>query len=92
MILEPIITEKTTNLANDNKYTFRVEKRLNKFQIKELIEKVFKVKVKNVRTISVGGESKRTLRGRKKVIKPTKKAIVTLESKDKIDLFESKKK
>lgn len=92
MILEPIITEKTTKLSSDGKYTFRVEKTLNKYQIKELVEKVFKVKVKNVKTLKVSGENKRTMRGRKKIIKPTKKAIVTLEGKDKIDLFESKKK
>lgn len=92
MILEPIVTEKSTNLASDGKYTFRVEKNLNKYQIKKLVEKVFKVKVKNVRTLSVGGENKRNYKGRKKVIKPIKKAIVTLVGKDKIDLFETKKK
>lgn len=92
MILEPVITEKSTELAKAGKYTFRVDKGLAKNQIRELISKVFGVKVMSVHTIKEAGEIKRGFSGRRKVVKPTKKAIVTLGEKDKIDLFESKKK
>ena len=91
MKLEPIITEKTLEQAKDGNYTFRVEKGLNKNQIKLLIEEVFGVHVKKIRTINVRGELKRTLAGRKRRIMSVKKTIVTLAGKEKIDLFETKK-
>ena len=91
MKLEPIITEKTTNLAKKGEYTFRIAKNMNKYKIKELVEKTFGVHVERVKTISLAGEVKKTIQGRKKVIKPGKKAIVKLKEKEKIDLFESKK-
>lgn len=91
-MLEPIITEKSTKLAEDGKYTFRVEFGLNKFQIKKLIEEVFGVHVTSVRTAKIAGEKKRTILGRKRIIKPSQKAIVTLKEKEKIDLFETKKR
>jgi len=89
--LEPILTEKTLKLAEEGKYTFRVGLGLNKFQIKKLIEDVFGVHAVSVRTVKESGERKRTQRG-KRVILPEKKAIVTLKEKEKIDLFETKKK
>jgi len=92
MKLEPVISEKTTDLAGKGKYTFRVDKNLNKFQIKDLIEKIFGVNVTSVRTINIPSEVKRTTFGRKRIIHPAKKAIVTLKEKQKIDLFETKKK
>lgn len=49
------------------------------------------MKVVKVRTMNVAGETKKTFVGRKRVIQPRKKAIVTLGGKDKIDLFETKK-
>ena len=90
MIIEPLVTEKTISLADKGKYTFWVGRNLNKYQIKELVEKTFGVHVVNVRTINQAGETKRTATGRKKIIKPRKKAIVTLKDKEKIDFFESK--
>ena len=92
MKLEPIITEKSLRLAGEGKYTFCVDRRLNKFQIKRLVEEVFNVHVTKVWTINQPGEMKRTFKGRKKVIQPTKKAIVSLKEKEKIDLFEESKK
>ncbi|KKQ97851.1 MAG: 50S ribosomal protein L23 [Candidatus Woesebacteria bacterium GW2011_GWB1_39_12] len=92
MKLEPVITEKSTKLAEAGKFTFRVDIGLNKYQIKDLIEKVFSVHVTSVKTIKEHSEVKRTARGRKRIIKPQKKAIVTLREKEKIDLFETKKK
>jgi large subunit ribosomal protein L23 len=91
-MLEPIITEKSTKLADEGKYTFRVDIGQTKFQIKKLIEDVFGVHVTNVRTARIAGERKRTAQGRKRVVMPFKKAIVTLKEKEKIDLFETKKK
>lgn len=88
MKLEPVITEKSLNLAQKGKYTFRVEMGMNKHKIKKLIEDTFEVRVESVNTINEPGEKKTTLLGRKKVIKPGKKAIVSLKEKDKIDLFE----
>lgn len=90
-MLEPVITEKTTKLAEEGKYTFLVDRNLNKHQIKELVEKVFGVHVLNIATLKKSGEVKK-VSGRKRVIRPQKKAIVKLAKDDKIDLFESKKK
>lgn len=91
MMLKPVITEKSLSEAKEGNYTFYVDKRLNKNQIKMLVESTFDVTVTKVRTINVRGESKRNHLGRKKIIKPRKKAIVALGEKDSIDLFEEKK-
>ena len=91
MILVPVITEKSTELAKEGKYTFRVDKNMTKDQIKNLVGKVFKVRVVSVHTVKEHGETKRGFSGRKKIIKPTKKAIVVLGEKDKLDIFETKK-
>ncbi len=91
MILEPIITEKSTNLAKMGKYVFRVDKRLSKTDIKNLVAKMFNVKVVTIKTLQEPGEIKKGMSGRKKRIMPTKKAIVTLRDKETIDLFEAKK-
>lgn len=92
MKLEPIISEKTMGLAKEAKYTFRVDRNWNKFQIAEIIEKFFKVHVTSVRTVKEPGQVKKSNSGRKRVIAPGKKAIVTLKDKEKIDLFEETKK
>jgi large subunit ribosomal protein L23 len=92
MKLEPIITEKTLNAAKRGEYTFRVGVGLNKHQIRSLIEKVFDVHVVAVRTMNVAGEVKRAYTGKRKEIKPSKKAIVTLKDKEKIALFDESKK
>ncbi len=55
IIIKPVITEKSMNLLADNKYTFVVDRRANKTQIKNAIENIFSVKVDNVRTISIKG-------------------------------------
>lgn len=89
--LEPVFTEKTLNDAKKGKYTFRVDKRLNKYQIRELVEKAFGVNVTDIKTMNEPGEVKRTLQGRKRIILPKKKAIVSLKDKEKIDIFEESK-
>lgn len=89
--LEPVFTEKTLNDAKKGNYTFRVSKGLNKHQIKKLVEKAFGVTVTSVRTMNEPGEQKRTMLGRKRVVMPKKKAIVSLKEKEKIDIFEEAK-
>nr|AKQ04350.1 50S ribosomal protein L23, large subunit ribosomal protein L23 [uncultured Microgenomates bacterium Rifle_16ft_4_minimus_5036] len=86
----PVISEKSLQNAKVGKYTFKVDRGLTKHQIKKLIEEAFGVHVTNVNTINLRGEVKRTMAGRKKVVKPVKKAIVVLRDKEKIDIFETK--
>jgi len=92
MKLRPVLTEKSMGEAKKGNYTFFVEKNMNKRQIRKMIEEIFEVSVVKVRTMNVAGEVKRTNMGKKRIIKPKKKAIVTLEGKDKIDLFGEVKK
>ena len=91
MIIRPVITEKSLSEAKEGNYTFYVDRRLNKNQIKLLVESTFDVTVTKVRTINVKGENKRNSLGKKKIVKSRKKAIVVLGEKDSIDLFEEKK-
>ena len=83
----PMITEKNTTLQEQNKYVFEVAKEANKPQIKQAVEKAFKVKVTTVNMMMVPGKSKRV--GRRVVqTQSWKKAIVTLKAGDKIEFFE----
>lgn len=87
VLLRPIITEKTTVLTGLDKYVFEVDVRANKNQIKEAVEIAFSVRVTEVNTMKMKGKPKRF--GRKITNRPDwKKAIVTLVSGDKIELFE----
>lgn len=90
MKIKPLISEKSLDEANKGFYTFKVDNALNKYQIRELVEKTFDVKVDSVRTMQVKAREKTTIWGRKKKIQAVKKAIVTLKGKDKLDIFESK--
>lgn len=80
IIKAPIVTEKSSNDQNNyNKYTFKVDTRSNKTEIKEAVQKIFGVKVLEVQTINVKPKKKRV--GRYSgFTKKYKKAIVTLES------------
>ncbi|NLJ79920.1 MAG: 50S ribosomal protein L23 [Firmicutes bacterium] len=87
VIIRPIVTEKSTGLMEDNKYTFEVNLRSNKTQIKAAIEEIFKVKVLNVNTSRVKGKLRRM--GRHEGYRSDwKKAIVTLEEGQRIEVFE----
>jgi len=87
VLRRPLITEKNTMLQAQGKYAFEVAAEANKHQIKEAVEKAFKVKVMAVNVMTVPGKTKRV--GRRMVLTPShKKAIVTLKSGDKIELFE----
>jgi len=88
IIIRPVITERSTDLQEMNKYVFEVDKRANKTEIKQAVEKIFGVKVKKVNTIIVPRKPK-TYGRYSGYTKEWKKAIVTLtpDSK-KIEMFE----
>ena len=88
VVLRPLITEKATRLAGENKYAFEVRTHANKAQVKEAVEKGFNVTVMTVNVINMKGKPYR-VRGNRIKHKPVwKKAIVTLATGDKIELFE----
>ncbi len=84
-IISPIVTEKSTNLSEQNKIVFKVNKKFNKKLIKKNIEKIFKVEVIKVNIVNKKTKSK-TTRGRKVKVPGFKKAIVTLKKGQNIDL------
>jgi large subunit ribosomal protein L23 len=87
VLRRPVITEKNTELQAQGKYAFEVAREANKPQIKQAVEKAFKVKVTAVNVVAVHGKMRRV--GRRQVLTPAwKKAIVTLVPGDKIELFE----
>ena len=87
IIIKPVVTEKTMNLLADNKYTFLVDKRANKVEIKKAVEEIFKVKVDSVTTMNTQGKLKRM--GRFEGRRPSrKKAVVSLKPGHRITLFE----
>jgi large subunit ribosomal protein L23 len=88
IILRPVISEKTYGLLDENKYTFVVDRRANKTQIKQAIEGIFDVKVLSVNTMNRPGKRKR--RGLVVGKRPdTKRAIVTVAEGDEIELFDA---
>ena len=89
-MISPVLTEKSYENAKKGTYTFYVPVSATKNKIRDLISKIFKVQVKSIRTIKIKGEIKKTLRGKKRTIKPRKKALVTLAEGEKIDLFDTK--
>ena len=84
-ILSPVVTEKSTNLSELNKITFKVPEGANKKNLKKNIEKIFKVNVIKVNIINKKSILKFT-RGRNSRVKGFKKAIVTLKKGQSIDL------
>ncbi len=87
MIIAPVITEKSTKLIQgNNTYTFKVDKRANKVEIKKAIEEIFDVDVLRVNTINVKPKFKRM--GQHEGFKAGyKKAMVTIADGQKIDAF-----
>ena len=84
-ILSPIVTEKSTNLSEQNKIVFKVPNKANKKNLKKNIEKIFKVNVTKINIINKQPR-KKIIRGRKKKVKGYKKAIITLKKGQNIDL------
>ena len=84
-ILSPIVTEKSTNLSDQNKIVFKVPNNANKKNLKKNIEKIFKVNVTKINIINKKSRNKIT-RGRKVKVMGYKKAIITLQKGQNIDL------
>ena len=85
ILLAPVVSEKSYGLLEEGKYTFLVDPRANKTEIKIAVESVFGVKVAAVNTLNRPGKSRRTRQGVGKR-KDTKRAIVTLREGT-IDIF-----
>jgi large subunit ribosomal protein L23 len=85
VIIAPVVSEKSYSLIDQGKYTFTVDPRSNKTEIKLAIEKIFDVKVDSINTLNRVGKTRRTRFGTGKR-KDTKRAIVTLKSGT-IDIF-----
>ena len=90
VIRRPIISEKSTALTElGNRYAFEVALKANKQEIKDAVQRLFSVNVRNVHTMIVHGKVKRT--GRFEVKRPNwKKALVTLADGQKIEFFQAK--
>ena len=84
IIQGPIMTEKSTNLNQFNKYSFVVSKNSNSYEIKQAIENIFKVKVENINTLVVRGKAK-SFKGSIGYKNDYKKAIITLVEGNTID-------
>ena len=88
IIFEPVVSEKSYDLvADNNTYTFVVDRRSNKTEIKQAVESIFDVRVTSINTMNRQGKIKRTgyTLGKRK---DTKRALVTLATGDTIDVFE----
>ena len=79
IIIKPVVTEKSNDAVQEGKYTFQVNKKATKIDIKRAVEKLFEVKVLDVRTITVKGKEKRVGRNVGKT-SDWKKAIVTIDT------------
>ena len=84
-ILAPLVTEKSTNVSEQNKIIFKVNFKANKINLKKNIEKIFKVNVTKINIINKKSRIKIT-RGKKVKVKGFKKAIITLKKGQNIDL------
>ena len=84
-ILSPMVTEKSTNLSEQNKIVFKVPTGANKINLKKNIEKIFKVNVTKINIINKQNRTKLT-KGKKVQVSGFKKAIITLKKGQSIDL------
>tara|TARA_Y100000590_G_scaffold353731_1_gene406762 strand:- start:1635 stop:1928 length:294 start_codon:yes stop_codon:yes gene_type:complete len=84
-IISPLVTEKSTNLSDQNKIIFKVPGKTNKIYLKKNIEKIFKVNVIKINIINKQPRKKIT-RGKKVNVPGYKKAIITLKKGQSIDL------
>ena len=84
-ILSPLVTEKSTNLSDQNKIIFKIPNKTNKINLKKNIEKIFKVNVTKINIINKQPR-KKIVRGKKVKVMGYKKAIITLKKGQNIDL------
>ena len=91
ILIKPILTEKMTIQGDKlNRYGFIVDRRANKFQVKEAVEQMYNVIVVDVNTMNYRGKTKRRYTKAGMIVGRTnhyKKAIVTLKNGDKIDFY-----
>ena len=90
IIFRPVVSEKSYAGIEQNTYTFLVDKRANKTEIKEAVQKIWNVQVTSVRTLNRKGKVKRR-RWTKGKRADEKRAIVTLAQGDAIEIFETGK-
>jgi large subunit ribosomal protein L23 len=88
VIIRPVITEKNTNLMEEGKYCFEVDPKATKAQIRQAIERIFSVSVVKVNTMNVRGKKRRRGRDKFGYTADWKKAVVTLQPGDAIDMLE----
>ncbi|MBL8776611.1 MAG: 50S ribosomal protein L23 [Acidimicrobiales bacterium] len=89
VILEPVVSEKSYGLLEDNVYTFKVHTGASKPEIRDAVQAIFGVKVVKVNTLNRKGKRKRNRKSFTYGTRPdTKRALVTLAEGDSIDLFE----
>ena len=88
VLRRPLVTEKSTLLGEQNKYVFEIERRANKPQVKEAVERAFEVTVTGVNIVNVHAEWRRMGKGRPVLVGRAKKAIVTHKQGDSIQIFE----
>ena len=84
-IVSPMVTEKSTNLSEQNKIVFKVPRKTNKINLKKNIEKIFKVNITKINIVNKQNRTKIT-RGKKVKVQGYKKAIITLKKGQSIDL------
>jgi large subunit ribosomal protein L23 len=92
VLLRPVVSEKSTELSSENKYTFAVSTRSNKIDIRRAVEDRYNVRVSNVRTITMPAKERGAgfvgiNKRRRGLSSPWKKAVVTLVPGDRIDDF-----
>ena len=83
-IIAPVITEKATKVSERNQYVFKVKIDSNKKEIKQAVEKLFKVKIKKIKTIKIKGKNK-IFKGTKGKRSDYKKAIICLNKGENLD-------
>jgi len=88
IILRPVISEKTTELMEKNKYVFQVPMKVNKIMVKQAVKELFGVKPESINIVRMRGKTRR-VRYRYGNRPAWKKAIITLRHGDKIEVFEA---
>jgi large subunit ribosomal protein L23 len=90
VVIRPVVSEKSYALNDTGAYTFVVHPDANKIQIRQAVESIFGVRVAKVNTLNRPGKRKRNRRSATFGKRPdTKRAVVTLQGDDRIELFES---
>ncbi len=87
VIIKPVLTEKATKNVATNTYTFEIAMDANKKQVQDLLEKLYKVKVSQIRIFKRNGKTKTVGRNRMQKKRADRKMVYVTVSSGKIDLF-----